>query len=352
MKNQLEKLKFDLQVAEREQNYAEASRIKYSLIPEIEKQMGEYSHDWELRKEDIASVIARQTGIPVAKILKSKQENLLKLEENLKASVFGQDEPLHEISETLLAGYAGLGDPSRPLGSFLLLGPSGVGKTETAKTLARELFDSEENMIRVDMSEFSEKHAVAKLIGAPAGYIGHEEGGVLTEAVRKKPYSVILFDEIEKAHPDFSDILLQILDDGRLSDNKGRVINFKNTIIFLTSNAKDYKNQFKPEVLGRLDNILEYDFLGQEIMEKLVQKQIKILDSRLANQNVEVTFDEEVIKKLSELGYDQAYGARPLASVFKKFIIRPLSHVILKGEEELENKEYKFTLENDEIKLV
>ncbi len=352
MKNQLEKLRFDLQVAEREQNYAEASRIKYSLLPELEAQLGEYSHDWELKKEDIALVISRQTGIPVTKILKSKQENLLKLEANLLESVFGQDEALHEISETLLSGYAGLSDPSKPIGSFLLLGPSGVGKTETAKTLARELFDSEENMVRIDMSEFSEKHAIAKLIGSPAGYVGHEDGGVLTEAIRKKPYAVILFDEIEKAHPDFSDILLQILDDGRLSDNKGRVINFKNTIIFLTSNAKDYKNQFKPEVLGRLDNILEYNVLGPEIMVKLVRKEIENLKVRLMGQKLDVEFSAGVIERLSELGYDVTYGARPLASVFKKFIIRPLSHVILGGGDEIEEqRQMKFDLIDGEIKL-
>lgn len=329
----VERFKFDLDVAEREQNYEEASRIKYHLLPEAEKELESFSHDWILREENIANVIARHTGIPVEKILKSKQEELLKLEDILNARVFGQTEALHEISETLLASYAGLTDESRPMGSFLLMGPTGVGKTETAKALAQYLFDNEKNMIRLDMSEFSEKHSVAKLIGAPAGYVGYDEGGVLTEAVRRHPYSVVLFDEIEKAHPDFADILLQILDDGRLSDNKGRTINFKNTIIMLTTNSKDPERDFKPEVLGRLDGRLQYNSLSKDVMMDLVEKQIKLLEGRLKSKKLEVEFSEEAKKHLGELGYDEKFGARPLQSVFNRLVIRPLSKLILKGED-------------------
>lgn len=348
IKNRLDRLKFDLEKAEREQNYEEASRLKYSLIPEVEAELKNYAHDWELKKDNIAGIIARHTGIPVEKILKSKQDELLKLEEVLNKRVFGQKASLHEISETLLASYAGLTDETRPLGSFLLRGPTGVGKTETAKALAEYLFDNEENIVRLDMSEFSEKHSVAKLIGSPAGYIGYDDGGVLTEAVRRKPYSVILFDEIEKAHPDFSDILLQILDDGRLSDNKGRTINFKNTVIFLTTNSKNPEQDFKPEVLGRLDAILTYDALDKSNMESLVYKQIRLLQERVKGQGLKLNFSAEVVQKLGDLGYSEAYGARPLQGVFNRLIVRPLSKFILKGEK---LEEVEFNLNGEEITL-
>ena len=350
IRNRVEKLKFDLEVAERESNYEEASKIKYHLLPEAEKELQSMSHDWILREENIANIIARHTGIPVEKILKSKQEELLKLEDILNQRVFGQEEALTEISETLLSSYAGLTDETRPMGSFLLMGPTGVGKTETAKSLASYLFDDEKNMIRLDMSEFSEKHSVAKLIGAPAGYVGYDEGGVLTEAVRRHPYSVVLFDEIEKAHPDFSDILLQILDDGRLTDNKGRTINFKNTIIILTTNSKDPERDFKPEVLGRLDARLEYKPLGKNVMANLVEKQIKLLQSRLKSKKMEIEFSQDAKNKLAELGYDEKFGARPLQSVFNRLVIRPLSKFILKGEEG--TGAVSVTLKDDQINLI
>ena len=351
VKGRLERLKFDLEVAQREQNFEEASRIKYSLIPEVEKELSTNSHDWVLNEEHIAKVIARHTGIPTEKILKTKQEELLQLEENLKQRVFGQEEALHEISETLLASYAGLNDETRPLGSFMLLGPTGVGKTETAKALAEQLFDSEDNIVRLDMSEFSEKHSVAKLIGSPAGYVGYDDGGVLTEAVRRRPYSVILFDEIEKAHGDFSDILLQILDDGRLTDNKGRVISFRNTIILLTSNSKVPEKDFKPEVLGRLDAKLEYNSLGSNVMNSLVEKQISLLKKRLESKKVNIEFSADAVDHLAKVGFDEVYGARPLQSVFSRLVIRPLSKYILSGNDS--GQDYSVILNKDnEIEII
>lgn len=347
LKGKLDRAKFDLEKAEREQNYEEASRIKYSLIPEIEKELGSHAHDWILNKEHVANVISRHTGIPVEKILKSKQDSLLKLEDVLNERVYGQKETLHEISETLLASYAGLTSENRPLGSFLLLGPTGVGKTETAKALAEYLFDNENNMVRLDMSEFSEKHSVAKLIGAPAGYIGYDDGGVLTEAVRRRPYSVVLFDEIEKAHPDFADILLQLLDDGRLTDNKGRTISFKNTIILLTSNSKNIEMDFKPEVLGRLDGILHYNSLSKDVMIHLVEKQIKLLNRRLKSQNVSLNFTQEAKTHLADVGYDEAFGARPLQSAFNRLVTRPLSKLVLSGT--LKEGEHQVGFKNGEI---
>lgn len=332
IKNRLDRLQFELEAAERNQQYEEASKIKYMLIPQTEKEMNEFQNVWVLGKKHIAQVISRLTGIPLEKILKSRQDHILHLEDFLNQRVFGQEEAVHEIAETLLASYAGLSDEKRPLGSFMLMGPTGVGKTETAKALTQYLFDNEENMVRLDLSEYSEKHSVAKLIGAPAGYVGYEEGGVLTEAVRRKPYCVILFDEVEKAHPDFADILLQILDEGHLTDNKGRTINFKNTIIMMTSNSKNPKEDFKPEVLGRIDAVLTFHSLDKTIMKELVDKQVKLLNERLRTKKVSLTLDNSAFDILSEQGFDFQYGARPLNSVFQRLVTRPLSKHILEGD--------------------
>lgn len=331
LKHQLDRYKYDLEVAQRNQDYELASKLKYSLIPDTEHKIDEESSEWILSRVHIANVISRQKGIPVEKILKSKQENILELEPFLNSRVYGQQESLHEIAEVLVTAHAGLSDPTRPLGSFLLQGPSGVGKTETAKALAQFLFDNEENLIRFDLSEYSEKHSVAKLIGAPAGYVGYEEGGVLTEAVRRKPYAVLLFDEVEKAHRDFSDILLQILDDGRLTDNKGRTIDFRNTIIIMTTNSKNVAEDFKPEVLGRLDSILTYKSLDQTIMRDLIKKQLQMLNDRLSEKQLHVELDDEAYNEIAKRGYDPRFGARPLQTVFSQLVTRPLSRKILEG---------------------
>jgi ATP-dependent Clp protease ATP-binding subunit ClpB len=331
IKSRIDRLNFELENAQRSGHYEEASKIKYMLIPQTEKELESLEHDWILGKKHIAQVISRQTGIPVEKILKSKQDSILNLEDFINKRVFGQEEAIHEIAETLIASYAGLSDETRPLGSFLLLGPTGVGKTETAKALTQYLFDNEENIVRFDLSEFSEKHSVAKLIGAPAGYVGYEEGGVLTEAIRRKPYSVVLFDEIEKAHPDFADILLQILDDGRLTDNKGRTVNFKNTIVMMTSNSKNPKEDFKPEVMGRIDAVLTYHGLDKRVMKQLVDKQLRLLNERLKSKKVILKLDKTAYLTLEEQGFDFQYGARPLNGVFQRLVTRPLSKKILEG---------------------
>jgi ATP-dependent Clp protease ATP-binding subunit ClpB len=350
LKSSLERLKTNLDKAEREQRYEEASRIKYSLIPEIETKLAETQEDWILNKNDIAKVISKHTGIPASKIMQEKTIEILELEEKLNRRIFGQKESIHEICETLLCSYAGLTSPFRPLGSFLLKGPTGVGKTETAKGLATNLFNQEENIIRLDMSEYSQKHAVSNLIGAPAGYVGYDAGGVLTEAVRKKPYSVVLFDEIEKAHTDFSDILLQILDEGRLTDNKGRTVSFRNTVIILTTNSKNIELDFKPEVLGRLDSVLEFHSLGKEVMQELVKKQISLLGERLQDKKITLKFTQKLIEELSRRGYDPTYGARPLNAVFNKSITRPLSRTLVQGN--LENSTLEASIDDcGEIKF-
>lgn len=329
IKNKLDRARFQLEQHQRNQDYERAGEILHSVIPSLEKELASSAHDWTLNRTHIAQVISRQTGIPVEKILKNRQDRILGLEDSLNRRVFGQEEALHEVSETLLVSHAGLSNESRPLGSFLLLGPSGVGKTETAKALAEFLFNDENQIIRIDMSEFSEKHSVSKLIGAPAGYIGYEEGGVLTEAVRRRPYSVLLFDEVEKAHVDFSDLLLQILDDGRLTDNKGRTIDFKNTVLMLTSNIKDHQNFFKPEVLGRIDSILHYQKLGKGVIKKVIDKELQALNTRLKPKGLTIEFSSDVYAALEAQGMNEQYGARPLASVFHRLLTRPLAKQLL-----------------------
>ena len=332
LKNQLERARFQLEQAQRGQDYEQAGELLHAVIPGLEKELAGSAHDWVLRPTHIAQVISRQTGIPVEKILKNRQDHILELEDFLQHRVFGQNAALSEIAETLVTAHAGLSDESRPLGSFLLLGPSGVGKTETAKALAEFLFNHQEQIIRFDMSEFSEKHAVAKLIGAPAGYVGYEEGGTLTEAVRRKPYSVILFDEIEKAHGDFSDILLQVLDDGRLTDNKGRTIDFKNTVLILTSNTRDHEQFFRPEVLGRIDAILHYSKLGKEVAKQVIDKELVALNTRLQSQHLRIEFCESVYELLMAQGINSRYGARPLRNSFQRLVARPLARKLLRGE--------------------
>ncbi|MFT5658678.1 MAG: ATP-dependent Clp protease ATP-binding subunit ClpB [Gammaproteobacteria bacterium] len=349
LKNQLETYRFEYEQASRDQNYEKASELQYGLIPETEAAIANCHNNWILNETNIANVISRHTGIPVEKILRSQQENILEIEDKLNSRVFGQQDSMHEISETLIAAHAGLNDETRPLASFLLKGPSGVGKTETAKAISEFLFDTEANLIRMDLSEYSEKHSVAKLIGAPAGYVGYDDGGTLTEAVRRKPYSVILFDEIEKAHSDFSDILLQILDDGRLTDNKGRTINFKNTIILLTTNSKNIEADFKPEVLGRLDGILDYNPLDKSVMKSLINKQLLLLNNRLKSKRVSVELDPLLLNSIAEQGYDDRYGARPLNTVFNRVIIRPLSKLLLSGK--LDEGHFILSLEDGKLSV-
>ena len=332
LKSTLERYAFEREQAERHQDYELAGQLKYSLIPEVEKQLQETGQEFSLHAKDIAQVIARQTGIPLEKILQSRQDHILQLEDSLKQSIYGQEPALREISQILMTAYSGLKDETRPMGSFLLKGPTGVGKTETAKAIARFLFNEESKIIRLDMSEYSEKHSVAKLIGPPAGYVGYEDGGVLTKAIRQRPYSVILLDEIEKAHPDFSHILLQILDDGRLTDNKGRVVDFRNTVIFMTTNSKHPEQDFKPEVLGRLDAIIDYAPLDEKVMATLVQKQLKLLNQRLKGKDIEVELAPELQELIEKRGHSPQFGARPLASVFNKMVIRPLSEKLLRGK--------------------
>ena len=349
-KKKLDELQFQFQKAEQEGNLNLAAKIRHGQIPEIQTKIDSLDVSWKLNKDAVAEVTAKITGIPKENILRTSYENLIQLENSLKKRIFGQDKAIKEISEILLSSYLGLSDPNKPLGSFLLLGPSGVGKTETAKAIAACLFHSEKNIVRIDLSEYSEVHSVAKLIGSPPGYIGYEKGGLLTEAVRKKNYSVVLFDEIEKAHPNFSDILLQILDEGNLADTQGNIANFKNTIIFITSNLNDHKSYLKPEVIGRIDSILYYQSLQLENMKSLIEKEIRELNQRLNEQKIQVELTESLTQKIVTSGFDEKYGARPLKSTFNRYVTLPIAKKITSSKEQI-NGSYKLDIQGEEITI-
>ncbi|MBI5245681.1 MAG: AAA family ATPase [Elusimicrobia bacterium] len=343
---QVEELKADEQKAERSGDLARAAEVRFGKVPELEKrqeklrkELGSLQKERQLLKEevgeeDIAGVVARWTGVPVERLLEGQAAKLLRMEEQLHERVIGQDAPVKAVCEAVRRARSGLSDPNRPTGVFLLLGPTGVGKTELARALAEFLFDSDKAMIRIDMSEYMEKHAVARLIGAPPGYVGYEEGGQLTEAVRRKPYSVVLLDEIEKAHPDAFNVLLQVMDDGRLTDGQGRTVNFTNTVILMTSNAPkdELKSRFRPEFLNRLDDILEFASLDQEQLRRIVDVQLASIRARLAGRRVELTLTDAAKDQLAKEGYDPAYGARPLKRAISRLVVDPVARLLLTGE--------------------
>ena len=321
-----------------------AARLKYGVIPDLEKKLKEHEDAMraaggsallkeEVTAEEIAEVVSRWSGIPVRKLLEGEREKLLKLSDVLHERVIGQDDAVDAVADAVLRSRAGVKNRQRPVGAFLFLGPTGVGKTELAKALASELFDDEAAFVRIDMSEYMEKFAVSRLVGAPPGYVGYDEGGQLTESVRRKPYSVVLLDEIEKAHPDVFNLLLQVLDDGRLTDSHGRTVSFKNTVVIMTSNAprETLKGLFRPEFLNRLDEILEFKELSAEQIRKIVSLQLKDFEKRLAEQELLFEIDEKGLDQLAKDGYDPAYGARPVKRAIQREIETPVARAIIAG---------------------
>ena len=345
-KQEIENLKFEAERMEREGNYERVAEIRYSKLTALEEdikriqeqlkstQGGEAMIREEVTADDIAEVVSRWTGIPVSRMMQSEREKLLHLEEELHKRVIGQDEAITAVSDAVRRSRAGLQDPKRPIASFIFLGTTGVGKTELAKALAEYLFNDESMMTRIDMSEYQEKFSVTRLIGAPPGYVGYDEGGQLTEAVRRKPYSVVLFDEIEKAHPDVFNTLLQVLDDGRLTDNKGRVVNFKNTIIIMTSNASSdmLRKTFRPEFLNRIDDIITFKPLTKEQIAQVVELQMNRVKKMLAPQGFELRWTPAAIQYLAEVGYDPEFGARPVKRAIQDYVSNDLSKKILAEE--------------------
>jgi len=375
-REKIESLKTELDMAEREINLEKAAKIKYGDLPQLQKELSDIENKWKqipeterivkeaVTEDDIASVVSSWTGIPVNRLLKNESQRLAELEVELHKRVVGQEKAVSAVANAIRRSRAGLSDENRPLGSFLFLGPTGVGKTELAKALAQSLFNDENALIRIDMSEYSEAHSVARLIGAPPGYIGFEEGGQLTDQVRRKPFSVVLFDEIEKAHPQVFNTFLQFLDDGRLTDGKGRTVNFKNTIIILTSNLggniiQDYygsmgvqktslpiKKQsdmedrvmdvvyqnFRPEFINRLDDIIIFSALTTEMLVEIVNLQLDLVKNRLIKQNIELEISQEVKEYLAKTGFDPVFGARPLKRVIQNEIVDELALQIIEGK--------------------
>ncbi|MDQ3130688.1 MAG: ATP-dependent chaperone ClpB [Acidobacteriota bacterium] len=363
-KEKLEQAKLELEQARQANDLNKAAELQYGTIPELERllsseqdRLTELQTDGvmlkeEVDEEDVAEVVAKWTGVPVSKMLEGEMQKLVSMETNLSKRVIGQDEALNAVANAVRRARAGLQDPNRPIGSFIFLGPTGVGKTETAKALAEFMFDDERALVRLDMSEYMEKHAVARMIGAPPGYVGYDEGGQLTEAVRRRPYSVVLFDEIEKAHPDVFNVLLQILDDGRLTDSKGRTVDFKNTVLIMTSNLgsreiqssalvdtplKDMitdvlRNHFKPEFLNRIDDIVIFGQLSKKEIEKIIDVQLEKLRKNLAERGISIVLEDSAKELLSKEGYDPTFGARPLKRAIQTLIQNPLAIKLLNGE--------------------
>ncbi|NEX11269.1 MAG: chaperone protein ClpB [Prosthecochloris sp.] len=393
LKSELEDLRIQAEEYERSGDYGKVAEIRYGKITQLEKELqankekieqkqasGELLMKEEIDAEDIADIVSKWTGIPVSKMLQSERQKLLHIEAELHERVIGQDNAVRAVSEAVKRSRAGMGDEKKPIGSFIFLGPTGVGKTELARTLAEYLFDDEDAMIRIDMSEYMESHTVSRLVGAPPGYVGYEEGGQLTEAVRRKPFSVVLLDEIEKAHPDVFNILLQILDDGRLTDSKGHTVNFKNTIIIMTSNIgaqmiqsdmekmsgvnreevletlqdklfQLLKQQVRPEFLNRIDEIILFTPLTQEDISKIVTIQFDLIRKLALRQNITLTLSDEALSWLASAGFDPAFGARPLKRVMQRQITNKLSELILAGTVH-EGNSVNVTAENGEIALV
>ena len=366
VREEIDKLKFQIEEFTRKGEFNKVAELQYGQLPALEKRLKE-AQDTEASKgsssaptllrtqvgaEEIAEVVARATGIPVAKLMRGEREKLLVMEDKLHERVVGQDEAIAAVSNAIRRSRSGLSDPGRPTGSFLFLGPTGVGKTELCKALAGFLFDSDDHLIRIDMSEFMEKHSVARMVGAPPGYVGYEEGGYLTEAVRRKPYSVVLLDEVEKAHPDVFNILLQVLDDGRLTDGQGRTVDFKNTVIVMTSNIgspliqsmvgqpeedikdavwDELKNHFRPEFLNRIDETVLFHGLDARHIESIAGIQLDLLRKRLAVMDLMLEISPQALAEIAKVGFDPAYGARPLKRAIQQRIENPLSRLLLEG---------------------
>ena len=366
LREQIEDLNKQIQVAQRNYDLNKAAELQYGELPKLQKQLEieeqkvrekdlSLVHE-SVDEEEIAKIVSRWTGIPIAKLTEGERQKILGLEDELHKRVIGQDEAVRKVTEAILRSKAGIKDPTKPIGSFLFLGPTGVGKTELAKTLAANLFDDENNMVRIDMSEYMEKYSVSRLIGAPPGYVGYEEGGQLTEAVRRKPYSVVLFDEIEKAHPDVFNVLLQVLDDGRITDSQGRTVDFKNTILIMTSNIgssyllegiqedgsisqsaatmvqNDLRNHFRPEFLNRLDEIIMFKPLTKDNIGNIVDLLMKELNSRLEEQELSICLSGPAKQFVIDGGYDPVYGARPLKRYVQKHVETLAARLILSGQ--------------------